>query len=361
MNLRPLQTGTLELHFSRVFRHYIMTDSPDYQQEFNQQWSKIPYEHICASLKPRDWQLINVAAKRWRIKSCGFNMLHIIPFTNEMKNNGGAVSPHVTYNLLPYLESYIDKGYQLPMNFYSVYSDFLPNHAMLKNSGNQTTAKLPVINGVDTTLFPPSLNPNLTYYNQGSIKFGFDLMNSKEWGTIQPTDEFSFEWHPSPEDVCWRTGLTPNFFNKGRDPTSKNQPASVLGRWDGGISTAMNPNYTSASTHQPNKDYINFVSSNPRKPMPSVLVRPCTFHDSAGQLMPIVFQVLIKYHSTIEIDVNDIGLAPIFNDTYASPPNDGATWDFLGTAYGTGGWNQWSGANALGKTLQGPQSTAFLV
>lgn len=115
MNPRPIQTGTVVMHFSRTFRHYIKTGTPTYSNVFDQQWSDIPYQFICASLKPRDWQMINVMSKRWRILSSGFNMEHIIPIINETTTVGGAVKTQIAFNLMPYLETYIDKGYQLPI------------------------------------------------------------------------------------------------------------------------------------------------------------------------------------------------------------------------------------------------------
>lgn len=361
--LRPIQTGTQIFHFSRVFRHYIKTGLPKYADIFNQQWSDIPYQHIVMSLKPRDWQALNVLAKRWRILSCGFNMNHIIPIKNEESTVGGAVKADISFNAFPYLECYIDKGYQLPIvPLYT--STELPNKNGAQNSGDQDSAKLTMINiNSSDTLFNKKEMENIYHKNYNATAGAnvpiMDLMNSSEWGTIQSTQEFSFEWSANQEDLVWRHGLTPDQYTI--NPPDSYQEANPYGRWDGAISDT-------ASTLKggPNTLTRDSLKRNLTKPAPSALVRPVTLHDEGGNLIPIVFQVLIKYHATIEVDVNDIGFRPIFHRSYLGTgdwPKDGGHHIF-GKAQNTSGvgeWHQWTGANNQGKFVTGPAAYGTVV
>lgn len=361
MNPRPVQTGTLTLHFSRTFRHYIKTGVPKYEQTFNQQWSDIPYQHIVSSLKPRDWQFINVAAKRWRVLSCGFNMMHIIPFENTTTSAGGATGPDISYNLMPYLESYIDKGYQLPI--WTTYEGgTLPNKQMTQNSGDQTSASL-VIQYYDDKNLKLADTSNFDNYWLGANKSMpfMDLMNSSEWGTIQPTQEFSFEWKPSPEDMIWRHGCMPFNHDNITNDTSY-QPANPYGRWDGGFQKR-----TKTNQNDPNILLQNQVQFNCFKPCPTVLVRPCTLHDSQGNLRNLIFNCLIKYHSTIEIDVNDIGFAPLFTRyNAAESENTQKPYHIFERSAGQSAekkpiYTQWSGANMCGRAATGPIASGYII
>lgn len=355
MNPRPIQTGTQIFHFSRTFRHYILTGTLNYGQDFNQQWSDIPYQHICASLKPRDWQMINVLGKRWRILSCGFNMMHIIPFENSKSSTGGAVGPDITYNLLPYLESYIDKGYQLPtVKLYD--NTDLPNRLMTQNSGNQNTAALKQITleGTTNRVDWDDGSINQWYKGGATAAIRFDLMNSKEWGTIQPTQEFSFEWKPNADDMWWRHGCT---IETTSTFSNDYQPAHPLGRWDGGAVTA------NTGGGNPNINMKNNLAQMVQKPAPTCIVRPVTLHDSTDAVRPLVFQVLIKYHSTIEVDVNDIGNQPLFNSYVVSPGVEDVYNIYGGKRHDDtkkSNYVQWSGANYLGKAATGPAPTGWI-
>nr|QVW56859.1 MAG: capsid protein [Lanius cristatus parvoviridae sp.] len=365
MNLRPIQTGTQIFHFSRIFRHYVMTGTPDYKSVFNQQWSDIPYQHMVMSMKPRDWQIINTVSKRWRVLSAGFNMNHIIPFVNGEKSVGGAVTGDIAFNMFPYLESYIDKGYQLPQA--TLYADKeLPNNGGTQNSGNQESAKLHQIDVAMTTqsVFNPtnSTQPDLALQATAGSKCPvMDLMNSTEWGTIQPSQEFSFEWSPIPDDLKWRHAIMPDTISN--IPSVAYQMADPFGRVDGGINVGNTTN-----TSGPNTTVHNFLKDNPSKPAPSCLVRPVTIHNDQGQLLPIVFQVLIKYHITIECDVNDIGFRPILTRRFAEGETPTWTQDMAYHMYQDKAAAQkqqvhfqWSGANANGNFATGPSHTGYIV
>lgn len=357
MNPRPVCTGTQIMHFSRTFRHYIKTGDPKYEGVFNQQWSDIPYQHCNYALKPRDWQLINIASKRWRVLSCGFNMTHIIPFENGGKTEGGAVKPDIAFNLLPYLETYIDKGYQLPTFQMYTNGDGMPNARGAQNSGNQTTAALHqlIYNTANPFLYSTDNSQQVNYNKYAAKAPIMDLMNSSEWGTLQPTQEFSFEWTPSVNDLKWRHAMTPDCILPA-NPAS----ALALGRWDGGNEISGQTTLSSA-----NINIKNGIRENCEKPAPTCIVRPVTFHDNQGNLIPLVFQCLIKYHVTLELDMNDIGFRPLFTSAYGtstSTDNPEMVFDIFNAAkgYSKPSRNTWCGANAAGgKFFTGPSNQGY--
>lgn len=315
MNPRPIQTGTQIVHFSRTFRHYIKTGTPNYGKLFDQQWSDIPYQYPAASMKVRDWQYINTAACRWRILEAGFNMMHLIPLINSQETVGGAIQPSLAFNLMPYCETYIDKGYKLPIfELYKESADF-PNEAFSKNSHNQGSGALKMIAIDSPAGYTPTntQSQSLNYYNQ-AFGWAFDLMNSTEWGTLLPTQQFSFEWTANAEDSVWRHALTPDSQTQTFTENSW-QGAAAYGRWDGNVRPQTVLNYS-----QPNIHGLNMLKRNPTKPMPACLIRPAIFHSKDGTPLDLVFQCLVKYQCTIELDMNDIGIHPIFPRPYTEKP-----------------------------------------
>lgn len=370
MNPRPIQTGTVILHYSRTFRHYINYEKPDYASTFNQGWSHIPYEHICYALKPRDWQTINVMSKRWRVLSCGFNMEHIIPIWNTTTTAGGAVQPTIAFNLMPYLETYIDKGYQLPIiNIYSG-GDTLPNVGAQENSGNQQTGALKIMKVQTAPGYSSQIQQN-QYQNAYNKTYpcALDLMNSSEWGTCLPSQTFSFEWKASPEDLKWRHATMPSdaHVNFGDNYVA----ATPYGRWDGGFY----PTTSEEHMNETNTSFKDGIKRNAGKPSPSCLVRPAIFHDIKGNDIPINFQVLVKYHATIECDVNDIGHKPLFSSAFTTTdqaiilPNEAFMDIYRLDANALrqyplnsqAQYKQWTGSNAGPEFFTGPSSFGYTV
>lgn len=191
MDPSPIKDGKVTLMFSRTFRHYIdcneALNNKDPNTNWDMSWSIIPYEGLICSLKPRDWQFINTMAKRWRVLTQGFKMEHIIPFINDEKSTGGAVGPHITFNLMPYMESYIDKQFQLP-TIKITNDNWYPNNLMHDNDGKQKDCMLKKYTPQGKAFIGYNeieQNANMINYNYSKIPY-FDLMNSKEWGTIQP-------------------------------------------------------------------------------------------------------------------------------------------------------------------------------
>lgn len=353
-NPTPMKTGKITKFYSRTFRHYVLTGNPDYTTLFNQQWSRIPYEHICCCLKPRDWQEINVISKRWRPLSVGFKVSHIIPFTNDKTTTGGAVGPSVTFNLLPYLETYIDKGYNLPIT--NSYVN-LPNNNMSQCSGNQNTAQLRTIalTGPDNVVRTDTENSQMNNYFTKQ-KFGFDLMNSSEWGTANPGEEITFEHKFNAEDLMWRHAVMPEMYQGTGD---NYQPANANGRWDGGIYADSEQNTLSATNKSIRNNGRNEM---PVQPLPTALLRPVTIHNDKNELTQICFQILVTYHVWIEMDCNDIGNAPLFTTPYNAEP----TWDQVINCFNTlstsnKNFRQWTGGNAMGNFVTGPSAYMQLV
>lgn len=345
-DVRPVQTGKIFKMYSRTFRHYITLTTVNYTETFNQGWSRIPYEHICSSLKPRDWQEINTVAKRWRVLSCGFKMSHIVPFINTKETVGGAIQPDITFNLLPYLETYIDKPYQLPPVQYNM--NELPNRQMTRNNADQATGTLPKVAFTAALPFKPQADTTTTqtvedWLNYSKlVPWAFDLMNSREWNTVNAGEEMSFEHTFSGEDLRWRHGLAfKQHFTQGIF-----QEANPYGRWDGGIN-----NYQTQGIDDANNQFINRLKHHLNQPLPSALVRPLQIHASDNKLVPIAFCVLINYHCWIEMDCNDIGFYPIFPQIAdTDPTNPEQIFHIYRKATDTENqppYYQWSGASAL--------------
>lgn len=315
-------------------------------------------------LKPRDWQLINVMGKRWRILRAGFEINHLIPIQNGEKTTGGAVTSSTTFNLLPYIEVYIDKGYQLPLH--KPATKDIPNKQGSQNSGNQTTAALEIINVNRTRPFSVSTAQEETlraWAKKGGANAPvMDLMNSMEWDTCKVNESFSFEWTANKEDLVWRHGCHIDYHNNANNVHLA--PANPFGRWDGGYHIDDAGDISTA-----NWQVIWNTNHQPIKPMPACLIRPVTIHDETDTLVPITFQCLCRYYCEIEIDMNDIGFRPLQN-RFISETKD---WEFKNTfdLYGTDGtttgtntlpvYNQWSGGNIGGDFRSGPNQQRIIV
>lgn len=358
MNPRPVQTGKQIFHFSRTFRHYVdanMNAHYDPANGYNDNWHIIPYMYMCSSLKPRDFQMINTISKRWRVLSCGFNMEHIIPVIDTETTTGGALTGNVNFNTMPYMESFIDKSYILPDVLEKETYTFLPNNEMLDNNPvDRKSATLPLY----TPKIPDVANhQNLSWkaYEKTFRKTGcfMELMNSCQWGTIQPQDSFSFEWTPSQLDLNkWRHAMQYVGASDLSDDASFNG-ANVRGRWDGGMEQFKHNSVQSSGNMRTNNDLIE----NCTHPGPIVLIRPAQFLTLKNDLVKIGFQVLIKYHCTIECDVNDMFGMPIFmssyDDSIAAYKN--AIWDIYGIKEATKApaYKQNCGSNIV-KRFTGP-------
>lgn len=195
MNPRPIKDTHQVQMYSRTFRHYIapfnegVTFDPDGTWEAG--WYHVPYEVLCASLKLRDWQVLNTRAKRWRVKTIGFKLTNLIPFTNEKTTLAGAVVSKVAFNLMPYCEIYIDKQYQLPI----VMDMGLPNKYMQQNSGKPEDTilkeykfQMGVLTNADARKIDPTTKkanePNMAYWCMAAAVQPMELMNSKELSLI---------------------------------------------------------------------------------------------------------------------------------------------------------------------------------
>lgn len=133
-------TKQILMKYSRTLRHYIQLPT-DVDNKTKQGWSDIPYQHICASMKPSDWQGLNTFARRWTPIKCGFVLHHIIPIENTISSTGGAIAPKVLYQTQPYLETFIDEDMILPIQ--KIYTlDKLPNTNMANNSDVTTKSTL---------------------------------------------------------------------------------------------------------------------------------------------------------------------------------------------------------------------------
>ncbi|KAF8789384.1 Initiator protein NS1 like protein [Argiope bruennichi] len=304
VNMTPVSTGTVKLFFQRIFWHYFSAPS-QYEQSpkglddnMITGWSHIPYEHICSAINPRQWQYINIAAKRWRVLSFGFKASHFIPFKNDIKSDGGAVGPTISYMVNSSLQTYIDKGYQLPV----LDRQTLPNNNMAYAIGNQTNSKLNqitwpryIING--------QWDENTSYkaYVESQMMPLMNIEQSNEFEILPNDGIFSFEHTLKPHELKWRHGLYPTNADKVSNAA---WGANPLGRWDGGIAI---------KNQQDEPNCLTFLC------------------DVKEQIDQIWYQCAIKYHAWIELDMTTFLSTPVWLREYKEVNNDNA-WDIFNTS-----------------------------
>lgn len=355
MSVKPMHDGKMIFHSERTFRHYITNpeafNTTDYKKAWSEGWKIVPYNSIAASVKLRDWEWIQVMAKRWRVLNYGYKLKHAIPFVNGAKTIGNSQVPEIMFNLMPVLEVYKNKGYMLPPTKFTV-----PNQYMLFNEHVQEKSKLPELTvDIDQFINPyggPQNRQVWFHCAQATTAVPiFSLMNSKEYDVMNPNEQDSFEHTIPVEDLKWRSNFMPcpNVNNQAYDV------ANYKGTWDGEI------DWTPLATNENNTDWLDSLRRNPRKPPPMCLYRPMQMTDINGANLNICFMVYITYHSTIEIDINDAHALPMFLRTVG--PTDGVKEliDVFGSdnTGATGGYLQPMGANFVG-LYTGPNSAVSL-
>ncbi|KAF8789570.1 hypothetical protein HNY73_007500 [Argiope bruennichi] len=353
--MTPVNTGTVMLFFQRLFWHYF-TVPPAFDQcpkdlddIYQTGWLDIPYQHICCSMNPRQWQYINIIAKRWRVKTFGFKMSHFIPFKNDIKSDGGAVGPTLTYMVNSSLQTYIDKGYCMPITTYNN----LPNNNMAFSIGNQTNSQLQQITWPRLTI-NGAWDDNKSYkaYIESQMQPLISLENSKEFEILPNEGVFSFEHTLGPREYVWRSGLYPTNADKTNNPSWGAHP---LGRWDGGIANAD-------STDQPNWSRLQQHIINPTRPALACLIRPNIIFDVKNNLDQIWYQRAIKYHAWVEVDMNDTLNTPVWLRKYTTVDKT-TSWDIFNTSASRSTRDaelQCSGSNAI-PILAGPKNGAFVL
>ncbi|GFY09318.1 parvo_NS1 domain-containing protein [Trichonephila clavipes] len=149
-----------------------------------------------------------------------------VPLTNL--HTGGAVGPKVSFGTFPPCQTFIDKGYILPV------SDNLrlPNNDMNIPIGNQKDTTLCKITWKAASFLPHWNDTSFMYYYTGGIVPPIALEYSNEFENIPPNGIFSFEHTFQPHELQWRSGLYPNNSDASNNPY---WAANPLGRWDGGI------------------------------------------------------------------------------------------------------------------------------
>lgn len=318
-------TKQIVMKYSRTLRHYV-TLPAELDNSTKQGWSDIPYQHICASLKPSDWQGLNTFARRWTILKCGFVLHHIIPIEYATGTSGGAIVPKVIYQTQPYMETFIDEDMILPMQ--QIYTDNpLPNTNMSINTDVASKSQLTHIEWEKTKIQPSTSNDG---YKAFSKKYtNMELMDSWSWNTILPSETFSYTWQA--QEIKWRHGMKP-----ASGVTGIETPASYLGRWDGGERlTDLKANY----------NYTSQALDNYEKPAPTTLVRPMQVYGTNDTISNVGFMVLITYTSEVLIDINDVRFFPLFNAIPKDENDDLIDIYHSNHATKKDAWKQWPGSN----------------
>lgn len=319
-------TKSTVLKFSRTFRHYIGLPSEDYT-DVNQGWSNIPYEHICSSLKASDWQTLNCISRKWTPLECGFVLHHIVPV---QLSTSSWPEQHILYDTKPYLETFIDKDFVLPIQEL----DKLPNNNMYNNNAVWSDSLLQnIIWNKDET----QKKVNNDAYSSFANKYrNLELMNSWNWNTLSPENTYGYTWKSTIPK--WRHALVPDTLNRPLDV------ASYLGRWDGGIDLldySTNRNYSSGKSNN-----FNLI--------PSSLIRPMPLNYTQDDYL--FFQVLVTYTSKVLVLINDVRFFPIYNDK-VNLTNIIHTRNYTNNFIQR---RQWSGSNSFNIT-SGPYEKNLLI
>lgn len=317
-------TKAVTLNFSRTFRHYI-TPLADTYTRTNQGWSIIPYEHICSSLKPSDWQTLNAISRKWTPISCGFKMHHIVPIQLKTNTSKWDTPLNMTQS---YLETFTDKDFIIPIRTNNAVE--LPNSQMLRNNDTYRNSRLLQVRWNNQT-FPKIEHPA---YEAFSKKYmNFELMNSWNWNILSPETTFGYTWKEHKHR--WRHATIPS--------TDYPEPAAEYNaRWDGGIDMRFKTS---------NKNYTNKISSNFNL-IPTCLVRPMDFEQTQDDFL--FFQVLITYTSKVLALINDVRFSPLYTKKLQSRP------DIRIYPYAFIGHKQWCGSNCHNIT-SGPHASQAIV
>ncbi|GBO16608.1 hypothetical protein AVEN_50382-1 [Araneus ventricosus] len=315
VQMTPVHTGKQIVFFQKLFWHYFTipvtySQSPTGEDDdILHGFSTIPYQHICSSLTPRNWQYLNTAAKRFRVLTFGFKASHFTPFKNDIDATGGAVGPKITYMVNSSLQTFIDKGYILPVNT----GLSLPNSNMMFPIANQTDAQLRQVSWKKNMVVPSwTANTSYTAYTNSGLIPPFSIENSNEFEILSNDGIFSFEHTLKPHELQWRSGIYPTNANKTNNPE---WAANPLGRWDGVFGEKQ-------SADEPNWSRWQQRVINPIRPAPDCLIRPNLLFDVKKELDQIWYQCCIKYHSWVEIDMNDCYNNPIWPTIFDKPNTD---------------------------------------
>lgn len=149
-------------------------DARNYNIEWNEGWQIIPWGVVGASISRHEFNILNLKARRWRIKSYDVEMEGMIPF-QEVIAGGGQKEAVTTFSNRPNMHVYVDDGHLLPTQKNWTAGDVQHNNFWAKAYGNFTDSKLQ--------------SPKFTFWNANSARWLQKNVNLA--GSTQPDDIFS--------------------------------------------------------------------------------------------------------------------------------------------------------------------------
>lgn len=263
----------------------------------NKDWSYLPYNWLCCYMTERDYQGINVAYKRWRVKSFGFDVHHIVPFLDDLTSTGGNVTPSVEISPLTYFEAFCDTEGELP--FMNLTEGDLPNEKMKKPFCARASS---------------TLKDAIMYY--GNWEGGNDFMQLEQspgFEMIDAAEGLSYTHHVHAVDQQWRHALLPVNANylMYKDNTDNHDGfmTTVLGRNNVNSGLLMAKNASKSGKLLPgitgdNLLYDSWTGHFPHSPAPKVLLRVPEVMRSSNTGVPYGFVLHVTYRMLIEAEPN---------------------------------------------------------
>lgn len=278
----------------------------------NRDWSYLPYQWLCAYMNERDYQGINVVYKRWRVKSFGVDVHHIVPFLDDLTSTGGNVTPSVEISPLTYFEAFCDTEGELP--FMNLREEDLPNLKM----------KSPFCSRANSTL-----KTAIMYYSnwEGTDDF-MQLEQSPGFEMVDVATGFSYTHHVHPVDQQWRHALLPVNANYQmfKDNTDNHDGfmTTILGRNNINSGLLMAKNSSKSGKVVPgipgdNLLYDSWTGHFPHSPAPKILLRVPDIRRSSNTGVPYGFVLHATYRIVIEGEPN----YTIYRAIRFSDPNSG--------------------------------------
>lgn len=259
---------TYSAHSGWVYEQATTASTPPFWGEMvykNSDWTYLPYTWLCSYMSKRDYQGLNIAYKRWKVKEFGFDAHHIVPFLDDLTSTGGNVTPSVEISPLTYFEAFCDKYGELP--WMNVTEADLPNEKMSVLFASRSKS---------------TLKPACLYFGNWGGASGINLEQSPAFEIIDAGAGFSFQHNVHPVDQQWRHALLPMNANyqmfKDNVDNHDGYMTTILGRnnCNSGLLMAQNKGKSRKllpSYPGDNLLYDSWEAHYPHSPPPKILLR----------------------------------------------------------------------------------------
>lgn len=144
-------------------------------------------------MSQRDFQALNIAYKKWRVKKINVTGHHIIPFVDTIRSTGGNNTPTIEVSPLDFFEAIVDVHSEMP--YAEITEDALPNKKMDSPHANRADSALKQITLKDLN-FPQEPK--------------YELEQSSGYTLVHAEEGFSYTHEFHPVDQQWRSCFWPN-------------------------------------------------------------------------------------------------------------------------------------------------------